>query len=100
MARNDLGDWLRSWRDRLPPRAVGLPTQALRRAPGLRREELAHLAGVSADYITRLEQGRATHPSTAVLAALARALQLSTEEQTCSGSRNRCPGAPTGWTGT
>jgi transcriptional regulator with XRE-family HTH domain len=52
-----------------------------RRAPGLRREELALLAGVSADYITRLEQGRATAPSPQVLAALGRALRLSREEQ-------------------
>lgn len=98
---NDLGECLRSWRDRLAPQAVGLPTQALRRAPGLRREELAQLAGVSADYLTRLEQGRATHPSADVLAALARALQRApTSRPTCSGSRARCRRAPTGWSGT
>ena len=52
-----------------------------RRAPGLRREELAGLAGVSVDYLSRLEQGRATNPSPRVLAALARALRLSDEER-------------------
>jgi transcriptional regulator with XRE-family HTH domain len=80
MEHNDLGESLRSWRDRLQPADVGLPTQALRRAPGLRREELAQLAGVSADYLTRLEQGRASHPSREVLASLARGQQLSAEE--------------------
>ncbi len=77
----DLASCLRSWRDRLAPSDAGLPTQALRRAPGLRREELAQLAGLSADYLTRLEQGRATHPSPQVLDALARALRVSKEER-------------------
>jgi transcriptional regulator with XRE-family HTH domain len=78
---DDLGTCLRAWRDRLPPAAVGLPRQALRRAPGLRREELAHLAGVSVDYLSRLEQGRATHPSPQVLRALSRALRLDADEE-------------------
>jgi transcriptional regulator with XRE-family HTH domain len=63
------------------PADAGLPAGRARRAPGLRREELALLAGMSADYITRLEQGRATAPSVQVLAALSRALRLSREEQ-------------------
>ncbi|MEU4537078.1 helix-turn-helix transcriptional regulator [Streptosporangium sp. NPDC023825] len=77
----ELGPALRHWRDRVAPAAVGLPGGGPRRAAGLRREELAMLAGVSADYITRLEQGRATSPSAHVLTALARALRLSTQER-------------------
>jgi transcriptional regulator with XRE-family HTH domain len=77
----DLGYFLHSWRDRISPQAVGLPPQNPRRAPGLRREELAMLAGVSVDYLTRLEQGRATAPSIQVLGALARALRLTDEER-------------------
>jgi len=76
-----LGAVIRTWRDRLPPSASGLPVGRARRATGLRREELAHLAGVSVDYIVRLEQGRATTPSAQVLASLARALQLTTGER-------------------
>ncbi|MGP4005824.1 helix-turn-helix transcriptional regulator [Streptomyces sp. 4N124] len=76
-----LGAVLRTWRDRLPPRAAGLPVARGRRAAGLRREELADLAGVSVDYIVRLEQGRATTPSASVVASLARALQLSIAER-------------------
>jgi transcriptional regulator with XRE-family HTH domain len=72
---------IRTWRDRLPPSAAGLPAAPGRRAAGLRREELADLAGVSVDYIVRLEQGRATAPSASVVASLARALQLSTAER-------------------
>ncbi|KUM81651.1 XRE family transcriptional regulator [Streptomyces griseorubiginosus] len=76
-----LGAMIRTWRDRLPPSAAGLPVARGRRATGLRREELADLAGVSVDYIVRLEQGRATTPSAAVVASLARALQLSAAER-------------------
>jgi transcriptional regulator with XRE-family HTH domain len=76
----DLGAALHAWRDRVSPGDVGLPEGRARRAPGLRREELAMLAGVSADYITRLEQGRSTGPSAQVLAALGRALRLSDAE--------------------
>ena len=75
------GATLRTWRDRLTPAAVGLPTGYRRRAPGLRREELADLAGISVDYLVRLEQGRAEAPSAQVVAALARALQLSDQER-------------------
>lgn len=76
-----LGAMIRTWRNRLPPSAAGLPVVRKRRAAGLRREELADLAGVSVDYVVRLEQGRATTPSASVVASLARALQLSTAER-------------------
>ncbi|MEU6919328.1 helix-turn-helix transcriptional regulator [Streptomyces olindensis] len=78
---SDLGKALRRWRERVPPAAVGLPTRRNRRAPGLRREELALLAGISAEYVIRLEQGRATSPSAQVLGALARALRLADAER-------------------
>jgi transcriptional regulator with XRE-family HTH domain len=77
----ELGAALRAWRDRLAPADAGLPDHGARRAPGLRREELALLAGMSADYVTRLEQGRASAPSVQVLTALARALRLSGAER-------------------
>lgn len=77
----DLGALLRSWRDRLSPADVGLRTGSTRRATGLRREELASLAGLSVDYVVRLEQGRARRPSAQVAGALARALQLSDAER-------------------
>lgn len=76
-----LGTALRRWRDRLSPRDVGLTARAGRRAAGLRREELADLAGLSVDYVVRLEQGRATRPSVQVVATLARALQLQPAER-------------------
>lgn len=79
--RSDLGPLLRSWRDRLSPVDVGLYADPDRRAAGLRREELASLAGLSVDYVVRLEQGRARHPSDQVAAALSRALQLSDAER-------------------
>jgi transcriptional regulator with XRE-family HTH domain len=72
---------IRVWRERLSPADVGLPAGWSRRAVGLRREELAGLACVSVDYVVRLEQGRATTPSTQVVAALARALQLTRAER-------------------
>ncbi|MFJ4654706.1 helix-turn-helix domain-containing protein [Nocardia sp. NPDC088792] len=78
---NEFGATLRSWRDRLSPEELGLPTDANRRARGLRRQELAHLAGVSPDYLVQLEQGRATAPSPQILAALARALRLTDAER-------------------
>lgn len=76
-----LGAALRAWRDRLPPAAAGLPQRSRRRTAGLRREELAELSGLSVDYVVRLEQGRATTPSRQVVAALARALQLTVSER-------------------
>lgn len=73
----ELGAFLRARRARVQPEAVGLPqTQGIRRTPGLRREEVAVLAGVSIEYLTRLEQGKETNPGTGVLDALAAALLL------------------------
>jgi transcriptional regulator with XRE-family HTH domain len=76
----ELATMLRTWRDRLTPTDVGLPASGLRRTTGLRREELAGLAGLSVDYVVRLEQGRSDTPSPQVVAALGRALQLSRPE--------------------
>ncbi|MFD8460447.1 helix-turn-helix transcriptional regulator [Streptomyces antimycoticus] len=81
MATTEFGQAVRRWRDRVPPEAAGLPSGGQRRAVGLRREELAMLAGISVDYVTRLEQGRASHPSTQIVEALARALRLSGTER-------------------
>ncbi|MFC3502879.1 helix-turn-helix transcriptional regulator [Micromonospora krabiensis] len=81
MATVEFGQAVRRWRDRVSPEAAGLPAGGHRRATGLRREELALLAGISVDYITRLEQGRASHPSAQVVEALARALRLSGTER-------------------
>jgi transcriptional regulator with XRE-family HTH domain len=78
---SELSACLRTWRDRLQPSAAGLPAGGARRAPGLRREEVAHLAGLSVDYLARLEQGRARRPSPSVLGALARALRLTQAER-------------------
>jgi transcriptional regulator with XRE-family HTH domain len=77
----DLGDFLRTRRARLQPSDVGLPDYGRRRVPGLRREELAQLAGVSVDYYVRLEQGRDIHPSDSVLDAIAGALRLDEDER-------------------
>jgi transcriptional regulator with XRE-family HTH domain len=82
MATAQFGQAVRRWRDRVSPQAAGLPAGGSRRAPGLRREELALLAGISVDYVTRLEQGRATNPSEQIIEALARALRLSDAERT------------------
>ncbi|WP_055588213.1 helix-turn-helix transcriptional regulator [Streptacidiphilus griseoplanus] len=81
MATAEFGRAVRRWRDRLPPGEAGLPAAGHRRAAGLRREELALLAGISVDYVTRIEQGRATSPSTQVVEALSRALRLSGTER-------------------
>jgi transcriptional regulator with XRE-family HTH domain len=80
-SHSGFGALLRTWRDRLSPADAGLTVTAGRRAPGLRREELAQLAGLSVDYVLRLEQGRAKNPSAQVVGALARALQLSRAER-------------------
>ena len=77
----ELASVLRSWRDRVSPAAAGLPSGGDRRSPGLRREELAALAGLSVDYVVRLEQGRASNPSPQVLRSLARALRLTEAER-------------------
>ncbi|AXK35683.1 XRE family transcriptional regulator [Streptomyces armeniacus] len=76
-----LAAYLKSRRDRVRPDDVGLPTGPRRRVPGLRREEVAQLAGLSADYYTELERGRSAQPSAQVLAALARALRLGGDER-------------------
>lgn len=81
MASTDFGRTVRRWRDRVSPEAAGLTAGGHRRAAGLRREELALLAGISVDYVTRLEQGRATNPSEQVVEALGRALRLSATER-------------------
>ncbi|TCC47806.1 helix-turn-helix domain-containing protein [Kribbella capetownensis] len=81
MNREDLADFLRRSRERLGPRDVGLVEGPRRRTPGLRREEVSQLAGMSADYLMRLEQGRSPQPSTQMLAALARALRLNVDER-------------------
>ncbi|AKH82075.1 XRE family transcriptional regulator [Streptomyces sp. CNQ-509] len=78
---DDLAGFLRTRRSRVDPAAVGIPTDSRRRVEGLRREEVAHLSGVSVDYYVRLEQGRATQPSEQVLDALARVLGLEETER-------------------
>ncbi|MCE4946291.1 helix-turn-helix transcriptional regulator [Streptomyces albulus] len=77
----ELGDFLRSRRARIQPEEVGLPGHGRRRVPGLRREEVAQLAGVSVDYYIRLEQGRGPSVSDAVLDAVGRVLRLDDTEQ-------------------
>jgi transcriptional regulator with XRE-family HTH domain len=77
----EFGRTVRHWRDRIAPATVGVAEGRRRRAAGLRREELAELAGISVDYLTRLEQGRATSPSVQVVEALARALRVSNAER-------------------
>lgn len=80
MNRAELSDFLRRSRARLDPSDVGLTAGARRRTPGLRREEVAQLAGMSVDYYTRLEQSRGPRPSRQMLTALARALRLTADE--------------------
>jgi transcriptional regulator with XRE-family HTH domain len=79
--RDDLATFLRTRRYRLRPADVGLPGAGPRRTPGLRRQEVAQLAGMSVDYYIRLEQARGPRPSRQILAALARALLLTTDER-------------------
>jgi transcriptional regulator with XRE-family HTH domain len=76
-----LGAFLRSRRERVTPAEVGLPAGGRRRTPGLRREELAILAGISVDYLVRLEQNRERRPSYSVVAALGRSLRLNADER-------------------
>jgi transcriptional regulator with XRE-family HTH domain len=75
-SRNTLGDYLRARREQVDPKELGLHVAGVRRTPGLRREEVATLAGVSADYYLRLEQGRDRNPSAQVLGALAQVFGL------------------------
>jgi transcriptional regulator with XRE-family HTH domain len=78
--RGELAGFLRSRRERLHPEDIGLPDSGRRRTSGLRREEVAMLAGMSVDYYTRLEQSRGPQPSAQILTALSRALRLSRDE--------------------
>jgi transcriptional regulator with XRE-family HTH domain len=79
-SRSELGRFLRSRREKLTPELVGLAGGRRRRAPGLRREEVAELAGIGVDWYIRLEQGRAVSPSKTTIDALARALRLNKTE--------------------
>ncbi len=102
--RPTLAEFLRSRRERLSPAQAGLKDNGRRRTPGLRREEVAALSGVSIDYLVRLEQGRDVNPSSDVLLALAAALQLDAEESrhllalatvsTTPGMERLCPPIP------
>ncbi|MEU7628501.1 helix-turn-helix transcriptional regulator [Nocardia sp. NPDC049220] len=100
MARNGFAEFLIARRAELRPSDIGMPGGGRRRTPGLRREEVAVRAGVSADYLARLEQGRDTNPSGAVIEALADALLLHGEGRhhfsllaLASGNESRCPGS-------
>jgi transcriptional regulator with XRE-family HTH domain len=95
-----VAEFLRARREQLQPADVGLPDNGRRRTPGLRREEVATLAGVSIDYLVRLEQGRDTRPSASVIAALADALLLDDDQRRQLGmlaaiaqSAELCPSA-------
>ena len=90
-AQLELGEFLRSRRERLMPAALGLPDGRRRRIPGLRREEVAELAGIGVDWYVRLEQGRAVRPSSATIDALARALRLDPAERTHLRALARSP---------
>src|SRR5687768_16981575 len=98
--RSELAEFLRTRREQVRPADVGLPDSGRRRTPGLRREEVATLAGVSIDYLVRLEQGRDLHPSGEVLNALADALRLGPDDRlylkrlgVISANRAMCPTA-------
>jgi transcriptional regulator with XRE-family HTH domain len=100
----EFGKFLKAMRSRMTPAMAGLPASpAVRRVPGLRREEIARLADVSTDYYTRLEQGRNIHPSRAVLDSVGRALNLDTGErahmlallENCANSRRAPDSAQT-----
>lgn len=101
-----LGDFIRAARDRVQPETLGLPAGERRRVPGLRRSELATRAGISVEYLTRIEQGRDRHPSASIVNAVADALSLDPDERdhlryltkitdggTCAGS-TRVPAPP------
>ena len=97
----ELGPFLRSRREAVSPTDVGLPIGARRRTPGLRRAELATLAGISVDYLVRLEQGRDRRPSAQVLAAIADALHLGEDDRgflrqfsAVTSGRELCPTIP------
>lgn len=79
-SRSEFGEFLRSRREKLRPEELGLKSQRRRRTPGLRREEVAELAGIGVDWYVRLEQGRAVSPSEATLKALVKSLRLNKAE--------------------
>ncbi|WP_460654058.1 helix-turn-helix transcriptional regulator [Kribbella endophytica] len=81
MQRDELADFLRRRREAISPADVGIAAGPRRRTAGLRREEVAMLAGISVDYVVRLEQGRSSQPSTQLVGALARTLRLSDDER-------------------
>jgi transcriptional regulator with XRE-family HTH domain len=94
--RVQLADFLRTRREALQPEDVGLPRGPRRRTGGLRREEVAALCGMSADYYSRIEQQRGPQPSEQMLAAIARGLHLSLDERdTCSRSAATPPRSAT-----
>ncbi|MER6513854.1 helix-turn-helix transcriptional regulator [Nonomuraea sp. NPDC001636] len=98
MARGELARFLRDRREALRPDGVGLPAGPRRRTPGLRREEVADLAGMSVDYYVRLEQARGPRPSPRILESLAGALRLAPAERThlfrLAGVTPQPPAAP------
>lgn len=93
-SRGELGNFLRSRRERLSPRDVGLPARARRRTAGLRREEVAERAGIGVDWYIRLEQGRSVSPSVTTVDALARALKLDKAEHAHLRALTRNAGRP------
>lgn len=86
---NTLGEYLRARRELVTPEQVGIPVLGVRRVPGLRREEVAMLSGISAEYYLRLEQGRDRRPSGQVLEAIARVLQLDDDSYLLSLAAER-----------
>lgn len=98
MDRREMAAFLRSRRARVRPEDLGLEAGVRRRTPGLRREEVARLAGMSVDYYIRLEQGRGPRPSRQILAAMARALRLTDDERAhlynLAGERPAPPSGP------
>ncbi len=93
--RIEFGDFLRSRREKLTPKTVGLPAGSRRRTAGLRREEVAQLAGIGVDWYIRLEQGRTVSPSVTTVDALARALRPEQDRACASqgaGARRRQAG--------
>ncbi len=101
MRRAELADFLRRRREAIRPGDVGLADGPRRRTAGLRREEVALLAGMSVDYVVRLEQGRSSQPSTQLLGALAAPCGCpTTSAPTCSiwpATSRRLPTARPGW---
>jgi transcriptional regulator with XRE-family HTH domain len=96
---NDIAEFLTSRRAKITPEQAGLPTYGKRRVPGLRREEVASLAGVSIDYYKRLERGNVSGVSESVLEAFARALQLDDAERAHLFDLARAAN-PASWTAT